>query len=103
MPKAKPPKVRVKRLPPLMRSVRSRLTGRALTIRFRLVRRARIAVIGYRGATVVARTPKRLLRPGQRVLRLRLSPKRWPTRLTFDTTEPGRAPATGGGDETVTT
>lgn len=102
-PKTKPRTVRVKRLPPLMRSVRSRLAGRTLTIRFRLVRTARVAVIGYRGATVVARTPKRLLRPGQRILRLRLNPKRWPTRLKFDTTEPGRTPATGGGDETVTT
>jgi hypothetical protein len=101
--KATPAKTKVVKLPPLLRSVRSRLVGRTLVIRFRLVRKARVAVIGYRGRRIVARTPKKLMRPGQRVLRLRLNPKRWPTRLKFDTTEPGRKPTNSGGDETVTT
>ncbi len=95
---------RGKPLPPALRGVRSTVRGRTLILRFRVVRRVRLALIASRGARVVARTPKRLFAPGSRTVRLKLNPKRWPTRLRFDLTEVGRtAPTTGGGDDVVTT
>ena len=97
------PPAKAIRLPAVMRNVKSRLKGTTLTLSFRLVRKAKVALIAYRGSKTVAHTPKLLLSPGLRKLVLRLNVKRWPTRLKFDVTEPGRKPATGDDQIVVTT
>jgi hypothetical protein len=81
----KPGKVR--RLPPLLRRIRSRLRGLRLTVSFTLTRRARVSLLAKRGGRTVARTPPRIFAPGRRKLSLRLSRERYPTRLAFKTKE----------------
>ncbi len=82
----------VKRLPALLRRIKTSIRGRTLTVRFTLSRRARVQIIGRRKGRTVARTRARTMRPGRHVLRLRLDPKRWPQRLSFRVREqrPGR-------------
>lgn len=81
---AAPVEAEPRRLPALMRQVRSRLVGRrTLVVSFRLVRRARVGLVALRGRRTVGRVRQRTLRPGRRALRLRLHPRRWPTRLRF--------------------
>ncbi|MFY9469603.1 MAG: hypothetical protein WAP37_05765 [Solirubrobacterales bacterium] len=89
-----------KRLKPAVRSVKSKLKGRVLTLSFRVIRPARLRVVARRKGRVVASAKTRLLKPGRRRVRLRLNPKRWPTRLSMKVTEPGDKPADD--DETVT-
>jgi hypothetical protein len=88
-----------------MRKIRSRVVRkRILVVSFTLVRPARVALIARRSGRVVARTEQRRMTPGRRRLRLRLDPKRWPTRLSFRVREPGQRGGGGGADEnTVTT
>jgi hypothetical protein len=98
----------VKRLPSLLKRVRSKLRGRTLMVSFTLTRTARVALTGRRKGKVVVRTKPRLLRPGRHVLRLRLDRRRWPQRLSFSVREPGAAPPSDGGTggdsgDTVTT
>jgi hypothetical protein len=81
----KPAKVR--RLPPLLRKVRSDLHGLRLTVSFTLTRRARVQLLAKKGARTVARTPSRVLAPGRRSLELRLERDRYPTKLAFRTKE----------------
>lgn len=131
-PAAAEQKAQVRRLPALIANVRSRLRGRrTLVISFALRRRARIGVVGRRRGKVVARLRARTLLPGRRrTIRVRLNPRRYPTRVSFSIREldlpagtapgaddtgagagdtvttggGGEAPATGGGaGETVTT
>jgi hypothetical protein len=78
---------RVKRLPPLLRGVKSRLRGLRLTVTFTLTRRARVRLLAKRGGRTVAQTPPRVFAPGRRSLRLRLTRDRYPTRLAFDARE----------------
>lgn len=78
---------RVKRLPPLLRGVKSRLRGLRLTVTFTLTRRARVRLLAKRGDRTVARTPSRVFAPGRRSLRLYLTRDRYPTRLAFETKE----------------
>ena len=103
-----------RRLPALLRRIKTRMRGRTLIVRFTLSRRARVQIIGRRKGRTVARTQARTLRPGRHALRLRLDPKRWPQRLSFRVREPGEggaeAPAdggdtvpTGGDGDTITT
>jgi hypothetical protein len=87
---------RGRRLKPVMRKIRSRVEGRVLVVSFTLIRPARVALLARRGGRVVARTKQRRMRPGRRQLRLRLDPRRWPTRLSFRIREPGQR--TGGSD-----
>ena len=62
-----------------------------LTVRFRLARPARVALIAERragarskgGAAIVARTALRVLRPGSRRLSVTVDRERWPTKLRF--------------------
>ncbi len=82
---AKPGKVR--RLPPLLKRIRSRLHGLRLIVSFTLTRRARVGLLAKRGGRTVARTPSHVLTPGRRKLSLRLSRERYPTRLAFKTKE----------------
>jgi hypothetical protein len=101
---AAPPRRRGRRLPPLMRRIRSRVVRkRILVVSFTLVRPARVALIARRRGSVVARTKQRRMTPGRRQLRLRLNPKRWPTRLTFRVREPGQQRGGGMDENTVTT
>ena len=79
--------VRVKRLPPLLRQVRSRLHGLRLTVTFTVTRRARVRLLAKRGGRTVARTAPRVFAPGRRSLSLQLSRNRYPTQLAFKTKE----------------
>ena len=78
-----------RRLPALLRQVRSKLRGRTLIVTFRLTRRARVQLLGRRKGRTVARTKPRMLGPGRHRLRLKLDRKRWPQRLSFRVREPG--------------
>jgi hypothetical protein len=78
---------KVRRLPPLLRRIRSRLQGLQLTVSFTLTRRARVGLLAKRGGRVVARTPPRVFAPGRRELSLLLSRERYPTGLAFRTRE----------------
>jgi len=82
---AKPGKVR--RLPPLLRRVKSQLHGLRLTVSFTLTRRARVRLLAKRGGRTVAETPARVFAPGRRSLSLQLSRDSYPTRLAFKTKE----------------
>ena len=57
----------VKRLPALLRRIKTRLRGRTLIVRFTLSRRARVQIIGRRKGRTVARTRARMMRPGRHV------------------------------------
>lgn len=81
---------RVRRLPPLLRRIKSDLHGLRLTVTFTLTRRARVRLLAKRGGRTVASTPARVLAPGRRSLGLRLSRERYPTKLAFVTKELGR-------------
>lgn len=84
-PTAPPAGGKLRRLPPLLKKIRSKLRGLVLTVRFTVTRRARVALIAKRGGRTVARTPRRTLAPGRRALSLKLSRERYPTRLAFKT------------------
>lgn len=86
----KPRRPRIRPRKPLIRKVRSKVTGRVLTVSFTLTRRAKVGVVGKRGGAVVARARLRALKPGRRALRLTLDPRRWPTRIGFITHEAKR-------------
>jgi hypothetical protein len=98
----------VKQLPALLKKVRSKLRGkRRLVITFTLSRRARIGVVGRRGQRVVARFRTRTFQPGPRRIVVKLDPKRYPKRISFQIKEldlPGGTDDVGGGDgDTVST
>lgn len=78
---------KVKRLPPLLRGIKSDLHGLRLTVSFTLTRRARVALLAKRGRRTVARTPTRVMAPGRHNLSLRLSRQEYPTRLAFQARE----------------
>jgi hypothetical protein len=100
-----PPPGVTKRLPALLRKVRTKLRGHTLEVRFILTRKARVALTAKRGGKVVARTKARMMKPGRHVLRLKLSKRKWPKRLSFSVNEPGVGGGGSGGDsgDTVTT
>lgn len=84
---AKAKEGRTRKLPPLLKRIRSRLQGFTLTVSFTVTRRARVALIAKRGGRTVARTPKRVFGRGRHSLLLHLSRDRYPTKLAFDTKE----------------
>jgi hypothetical protein len=96
-PNAEPPPARVRRLPPLLRKVRSELKGLRLIVTFTVTRRARVQLIAKRGRRTVAKTPRRVFRPGPRRLTLQLSRDRYPTRLAFNVKAAPRGRATDAG------
>ena len=98
-----PPTQQVQRLAPLLRGIKASRRGRTLIVRFRLTRRARVALIARRKGKTVARTRAKMMRPGRHALRLRLNPRKWPQRLSFSAREPGVAPEGGGDEDVVTT
>jgi hypothetical protein len=82
-PTAPPPGGKVRRLPPLLKKIRSKLSGLVLTVRFTVTRKAKVALLAKRGGRTVARTPLRTFAPGRHKLTLRLNRDRYPTRLAF--------------------
>lgn len=86
-PLAEEPRPKTRRLPPLLREVRSRLQGLTLTVSFTVTRKARVALLAKRGGRTVARTPRRTFSPGRRQLALKLSRENYPTRLAFQVSE----------------
>ena len=73
-------------LPKLVTRVRSKTRGQKrlqLVISFRLARQARIGMTARRGGKVVARATPRTLRRGNRSLTLKITRKRYPTKLSF--------------------
>lgn len=87
-PTAEPPPAKVRRLPPLLRKVRTRLRrGLRLVVAFTVTRRARVQLLAKRGRRTVGRSRRRVFAPGRRRLTLRLSRKRYPTRLAFRAAE----------------
>ncbi len=67
---------------PLLTHVRSKLVhGSTLELLFHLAVKARIQLIARRGGRIVAKTPMRTLRDGNRSIELKLDPKRWPQHL----------------------
>lgn len=86
-PTAPPAGGKVRRLPALLKQIRSRLRGFVLTVRFTVTRKARVSLLAKRGGRTVARTRARVYPPGRRSLVLKLSRKRYPTRLAFRTRE----------------
>ncbi len=77
-PTAPPPGGKVRRLPPLLKKIRSRLRGLHLIVAFTVTRRARVGLLAKRGGRTVARTPSRIYSPGRRSLELKLSRERYP-------------------------
>lgn len=72
------------RVSALVSGVKAKAEGPSkLVVRFRLRRPARIGIVARRAGKVVARAKGRKLKPGKRSLSLRVSAKRWPTRLAF--------------------
>ena len=100
-PAEQPPAVQ---LPALLKSIRSKRRGRTLYVSFRLTRRARVQLVARRRKKVVAKTANKSLRPGKHTLKLKLNPRRWPTRLQFKTKD-SAATADDGNDsaDTITT
>jgi hypothetical protein len=71
----------------LVTGVRRRMIHRTtLELRFTLTAKARVQLVAKRRSTVVARTRRATLAKGRHTLRLKLSAKRWPTKLDFRVT-----------------
>jgi hypothetical protein len=83
---------------PLLSHVHTRLVHRdTLELSFRLAVRARVRLLAQRHKRVVASTPTRTLAAGNRRLRLRLDPRRWPTKLDLQTHALAPLPTISGG------
>ncbi len=71
---------------PLLSRLHSRLIdGSTLQLSFHLAVKARVRLLAKRKARVVAATPTRTLKAGNRQLLLRLSARSWPTKLSLQT------------------
>jgi hypothetical protein len=94
---------------PLLSHMHTRLLhGSTLELRFHLAVKARVRLLAKRHRQVVASTPMRTLAAGARRLLLRLSRRRWPTKLDLQTHALARLPTvstSGGGarENTVST
>lgn len=74
------------RLPSLLTKVKSKVRGRKrplLEVSFRVARTAKVGMTASRKGKVVSRAKVRKLYKGDRRLTLKLSRKRWPTKLAF--------------------
>ena len=75
-------------LKPLITNMRKpKLNGTTLVLSFKVTRKARIQLIAKRHGRTVAKSQNRTFKPGQRSIELKLSRRRWPTRLSFKTKE----------------
>lgn len=72
---------------PLLKKVRSRLRGKRLIVSFTVTRPARVQLLGKRAGKVVARSPRKKFSPGPGRLAMRVSFKRYPTKLAFKASE----------------
>jgi hypothetical protein len=92
---------------PLVTRIRSKLLhGDVLQISFHLATTARVRLVAKRRRTVVASTQARTLAAGNRKVQLRLSRRRWPTKLDLQAHALGKLPTTslrGAGSTTVGT
>ena len=71
---------------PLVSRLHSSLVhGDTLKLSFHLAVKARVRLVAKRRGSLVARTPLRMLKAGNRFLLLRLDPRRWPTNLSLQT------------------
>ncbi|MGH2853597.1 MAG: hypothetical protein ACRDLF_05330 [Solirubrobacteraceae bacterium] len=71
---------------PLLSRLHSRLLhGSTLQLSFHLAVKARVRLLAKRHGRVVAATPMRTLKAGNRTLRLSLDPRSWPTKLSLQT------------------
>jgi hypothetical protein len=90
---------------PLLKHLRSRIVhGDTLQLLFHLTVKAQMRLIARRNHAVVAATPMRTLKAGNRMLELRLDPKRWPTKLQLKTHALAKLPVVpvgSGNDEGV--
>ncbi len=103
-----PAVVEPQQLEALLKRIRVKRRGLRLLVTFTVARRARISLIALRRGKRVARSKPKVFRPGKRRIVLRLSRRRWPTRLRLATAEldlPAGAGAEGeaGAGDTVTT
>jgi hypothetical protein len=64
-----------------------KLKGTTLSLTFTVSRKARIQLIARRNGRVVAKSPNRTFKRGKHTIKLKLSRKKWPTRLSFKTKE----------------
>jgi hypothetical protein len=101
------PEADVKATVALVSRIRTRLVrGNTLEVSFHLATKARVRLLAKRRRVVVARTPTRTMAAGNRKLRLRLNPRRWPTKLDLQTRALGKLPTSslqGAGNTTVGT
>jgi hypothetical protein len=79
------------RKPALVSKIEQQLHGTVLELSFTLRAKARVQLLAKRHGRVVAKTRRSTLSPGRHVLRLRLDPEHWPTKLDLDV-----HPAAGG-------
>jgi hypothetical protein len=84
---AKAKEARARKLPPLLKRVRSDLKGLTLVVSFTVTRPARVALLAKWKGRTVARTPRRVFAKGRHALSLQLSRERYPTKLAFDIKE----------------
>jgi hypothetical protein len=74
-----------KRRPALLSKIKQRLIGATmLELSFTLRAKAHVQLIARRNGSVVARTGRYTMTRGRHSLRLRLDPKRWPTKLDLE-------------------
>src|SRR5207244_4040469 len=92
------PPATLKRLPPLLRKVKTFRRGLRVIVRFILVRKAKVGLIASRKGRTVGRTRPMMMRPGRHRLSLRIQRRKWPGRLAFYAREPG-VPNGGGGND----
>jgi hypothetical protein len=86
-------------IPALLKDIRVSRRGLTVIVSFELTRLADVQLVAKRDGKAIARTAKERLKAGRHSLKLRFSLKRWPTGLSFKTTEltkPKPVPATGG-------
>lgn len=72
-----------RRRPPLVTGVHQQIHGTLLELRFVLHGKAHVQLIARRRGHVVAKTPRYEMGKGPHRVRLRLDPKRWPSKLDF--------------------
>lgn len=71
---------------PLVSGLHSSLVhGDTLKLSFHLAVKARVRLVAKRRRSVIAKTPMRTLKAGNRFVLLRLDPRRWPTALSLQT------------------
>jgi hypothetical protein len=81
------------RTPALVGKIKQRLVdGTVLQMSFTLRAKARVRLVASRKGRVVARTQRLTLDRGRHSLRLRLDPKRWPTKLDLQAHALGKGP-----------